>query len=62
MDRDLPASRPAAFVALAVLAVVTLPLPKVGAAAASVLVLIGMAVADSIKAHREGDRDAVANH
>ncbi len=62
VDRDLPASRPAAFVALAVLAVVTLPLPKVGAAAASVLVLIGMAVADSIKAHREGDRDAVANH
>ncbi len=62
VDGDLPASRPLAFVALALLAAATLPLPKVGAAAISVLVLIAMAVADSIKAHREGDRDEVANH
>lgn len=62
VDRDLPTSRPVAFIALAVLTVATLPLPKIGAAAVSVLVLVAMAVADSVKAHREGNRDEVANH
>ena len=62
VDRDLPTSRPVAFIALAVLTVATLPLPKIGAAAVSVLVLVAMAVADSVKAHREGNQDDVANH
>ncbi len=62
VDEDLPRSRPAAFIALAILAVATLPALKIVAAAASMLVLVAMAVADSIKAHREGDRDKVSNH
>lgn len=55
-------SRLVTTIILAALAAGTLSLPVVVTAALAAAVLVGLAVADSVQARREGNRDEIANH